>query len=342
MSTFKKLMALLFLATAVGAAAYYIPKFAAKGDLSVSGVVEIQEVRLGSKLGGRVADVQVREGDIAQPGQLLVLFETPELAAQHQQQQSRVAWATANLEKAKNGSRPEEIRQAKAELDSLQADLTLAEAEFRRIETLYQDKKLTRADHDAAVAGHHRMQGRVASAQAHYELMCAGSRAEDIALMEAALVEAQGKLKEIEANLAEAKVTAPERCLIEVVSVRKGDLVAPHQTVLRVLRADDLWVKAYVPETRLGEVRRGQDVTVMMDSHPERKFRGTVFQVSSESEFTPRNIQSVDERRYQVFGLKIRVDDTEGIFKSGMSARVVFTAPPGSTEATNTAARLRP
>ena len=237
-----------------------------------------------------------------------MLFETPELEAQHQQQQSRVAWAAANLEKAKNGSRPEEIRQAKAELDSLQADLTLAEAEFQRIETLYQDKKLTRADLDAAVAGHHRMQGRVASAQARYELMCAGSRAEDIALMEAALVKAQGKLKEIDANLAEAKVLAPERCLIEVVAVRKGDLVVPNQPVLRVLRADDLWVKAYVPETRLGEVRLGQVVTVTIDSDPQRKFRGTVFQVSSESEFTPRNIQSVDERRYQVFGLKIHVD----------------------------------
>lgn len=336
MSLFKKLMSLLLLASVLGAAAYYIPKYAASGPLSVSGVVEIQEVRLGSKLGGRVAEVPVQEGDVAQPGQLLLLFETPELEAQHQQQVSRVAWAQANLDKARNGSRPEEIRQAKAELESLQADLTLAEAEFQRIEKLYQDKKLTRADYDAAVAGHNRMRGRVTSAQARYELLCAGSRVEDIALMEAALVESQGKLKEIEANLAEAKVVAPEKCLIEVVAVRKGDLVTPNQPVLRVLRADDLWVKAYVPETRLGEVRPGQVVTVTMDSDPTRPYHGTVFHISSESEFTPRNIQSVDERRYQVFGMKIRVEDTEGVFKSGMSAKVVFDAPPP------TEARLRP
>lgn len=327
MSLLKKLLAALFLASAVGAAAYYIPRLSVSGTLAVSGVVEIQEVRLGSKLGGRVAEVPVKEGDVVEPGQLLVLFETPELAAQHQQQQSRVTWAQANLDKAKNGSRPEELRQAKAELESLQADLTLAEAEFQRIGTLFQDKKLTRADHDAAVAGRQRMRGRVASAQAHYDLLCAGSRAEDIALMEAALVEAQGKLKEIEAHLAEAKVLAPERCLVEVVAIRKGDLVVPNQPVLRVLRAEDLWVKAYVPETRLREVRLGQHVAVSMDSDPLRKFRGTVFQISSESEFTPRNIQSIDERRFQVFGLKIRVEDSAGIFKSGMSAKVEFTAP---------------
>jgi HlyD family secretion protein len=324
MSLLKKFLVVLLFAGAIGAAAYYLPQLTLTHELKVSGVVEIQEVRLGSKVGGRVADIRVREGDIAEPQQLLVVFEAPELEAQHQQQVSRVAQARANLEKAKNGFRPEEIRQARSELESLQADLALAEQEFQRIEALYKDKKLTRSDYDTAVAVRSRMQGRVAAAQAHYDMLSAGTRAEDIALAEASLLEAQGKLKEIEANLAEAKVVAPERCLVEVVSVRKGDLVPPHQPVVRVLRADDLWVKVFVPETRLGEVRLGQEVDVTIDSHPGRKFRGTVYHIAGESEFTPRNIQSIDSRRYQVFGLKIRVDDTEGIFKSGMSASVTF------------------
>lgn len=330
MSLLKKLVCVLLMATVIGAAAYFLPKLSLSGELKVSGVVEIQEVRLGSKVGGRVADVKVKEGDVVEPGQLLVVFETPELEAQYQQQVSRVAQAQATLDKARNGFRPEEVRQARSELESLEADLAFAEQEFKRIEALYKDKKLTRGDYDTAVAARSRMQGRVASAKAHYDLLCAGTRSEDIALAEANLLEAQGKLKEMEANLAEGKVAAPERCLIEVVAVRKGDLVPPNQPVLRVLRADDLWVKAYVPETRLGEVRLGQLVDVTIDTYPGRKFRGTVYHIASESEFTPRNIQSVDERRYQVFGLKIRVEDTEGVFKSGMSANVVFNHPPPS------------
>src|SRR5262249_61381527 len=93
-----------------------------------------------------------------------------------------------------------------------------------------------------------------------------------------------------------------------------------NQIVVRVLRADDLWVKVYVPETDLGRVRLGQKVEVSVDGYPGRHFAGTVEQVAAESEFTPRNVQSADERRHQVFGVKVRVANPDGMFKSGMAA----------------------
>lgn len=292
--------------------------------LIVNGVVEIQEVRLGSKLGGRVDEVLVREGDIAQAGQLLVRFQTPELEAQRIQLQGRVDAMAADAEKARNGPRPEDIRQAESDLESAQADLKLAEEDLTRIEPLFKKGTIARSDYDAALASQRRNHGKVSSAKAHLDQLHVGTRPEEVALAEANLVEARGRLKEIEANLAEAMVRAPERCLIEVVSVRKGDLVPPNQPVLRVLRADDMWVKAYVPETQLGKIRLNQQVKVGIDAYPNRAFQGTVFQISSESEFTPRNIQSVDERRHQVFGVKVRVDDAEGVFKSGLTASVQF------------------
>lgn len=323
-----KFIGLIVVVGTLMAAAYYVPIYRAERDLTISGVVEVQEVRLGSKIGGRVESVPVKEGEIAAAGQMLVEFAAPELTAQVQQQQSRVASAKANLEKAKNGPRPEEIRQAKSEVAALQADFELAIQELRRIEALFEGKKVTRSEYESAIATRDRMRGRMDSAQAHYDLLIAGTRIEDIQLAEASYHETQAKLKEIEANLAEANVVAPERCLVEVVAVRKGDLVPPNQPVLRVLRADDLWVRAYVPETRLGDVRIGQKVTIKIDSYPGKQFSGEVYLINSESEFTPRNIQSVDQRRYQVFGIKIRVENSEGIFKSGMAARVEFKEPP--------------
>src|SRR5204863_252041 len=104
----------------------------------------------------------------------------------------------------------------------------------------------------------------------------------------------------------------------------KGDLVQPNQPIVRVLRADDLWVRAYVPETQLGRVRLGQRAEVTIDSFPGRHFAGEVVKIDAESEFTPRNVQSPDERRYQVFGVKVRVAEPDGIFKSGMAAEVTF------------------
>ncbi len=132
----------------------------------------------------------------------------------------------------------------------------------------------------------------------------------------------RGRLKEIEANLRETVVRAPEPALIEVLAVRPGDLLTPNQPVARVLRTEDLWVKIYVPETDLGKVRLNDTCEVLLDSYPHRRFPGTVEYVASASEFTPRNVQSIDERRHQVFALKVRVPNPEGIFKSGLAAEV--------------------
>jgi multidrug resistance efflux pump len=292
--------------------------------LRLPGVVEIQEVRLGSKVGGRVAEVMVREGDVVEPGQIMVRFEVPELAALKVQQLAKVDQTKAEWDKAKNGPRPEEKRQADSELASAKADVKLAQEDFERADRLHRMGSLSRAEFDAARANLDRARGRVNAAQARADLLHAGTRYEDIEIARAQWEEAAGRLKEIEANLAEELVRAPERSLVEVVAVRKGDLVPPNTPIVRVLRADDLWVKVYVPETELGKVRLHQPVSVTIDSYPGRKFAGTVYHIASESEFTPRNVQSPDERRHQVFGIRVRVPDPEGVFKSGMAAEVTF------------------
>lgn len=347
-----------------------------RGDvLRLPGVVEIQEVRLGSKIGGRVAKTAVKEGELVEPGQVLVEFEAPETQAQYDQWQARLQTAEAELEKARNGARPEEIqaarsaveaakarwqrleagwreeekRQAQAEHELADADLKVARADFDRVEKLFRQSSLSKTDYDTAWARWRMAQGRADSARARYEmikvgsrpediaeaaaelarakanldLLLAGTRSEDLAAAAARVSEAQGKLREIKANLDEATVRAPERALIEVLGVRKGDLVQPNQPVLRILRADDLWVRVYVPETELGKVRLNQPVEVTIDSYPGKRFAGSVMQIASASEFTPRNVQSVDERRHQVFGIKVQVPNPEGVFKSGMAAEVL-------------------
>src|SRR5262249_55967075 len=144
-------------------------------------------------------------------------------------------------------------------------------------------------------------------AQANAQLVDAGTRPEEIAEAEAEVAEFQGKLREIEVQLKECTIMAPEQAVVEVLGVRKGDLVLPNQPVIRVLRADDLWVKVFVPETDLGRIRVQQDVEVLIDSYPHKIFAGKVIQIASESEFTPRNVQSADSRRHQVFAVKVRV-----------------------------------
>ena len=272
--------------------------------LRLHGTVEIQEVRLGSKIGGRVAEVLVREGDLVEPSQVLVRFEAPELIAQRDQSMARVRSKSAALERAIHGARPEEIeaaqatalaararydrlqagtrseeiRQAEAELRREEATLALARREFNRSESLMSRKAVSTSDYDTTKAEWSRALARVEAARAHRELLVAGSRkeeideaaaelkraranasllekgtrAEDVAQAEAALAEAQGRLQEVEAQLQESSILAPEQAVVEVLSVRKGDVVAPNQTVLRVLKADDLWVKVLCARNRAG------------------------------------------------------------------------------------------
>jgi multidrug resistance efflux pump len=125
-------------------------------------------------------------------------------------------------------------------------------------------------------------------------------------------------------QLAEAEVRSPAHALAEVVSVRPGDLLTPNQPVARLLELDQIWVRIYVPEPQLGQVRVGQRARVKVDTFPDRAFDGVVEQINAQGEFTPRNIQSRDERNHQVFGVKIRIDNREGVIKSGMAADVTL------------------
>jgi multidrug resistance efflux pump len=360
-------------ALGVGLGCYW-PFGKQKPSLSLPGTVETQEVRLSSKVGGRVAHVDVSEGDVVHAGQSLVTFDVPELKTQRDQLQARLRAAEADWEKAikgareeekraaqaavdaararlqrlQAGTRAEEVEQARSELQSAEADLKWAEKELKRSNELYPTGAASGTDFDAAKATQLRNQWRVSAARAHlklleagsrpediaeaeaevarlqanYDLLYAGTRPEEIAAAEARVAELKAKLAEIDVNLQEAVVTAPELAVVEVLAVRPGDVVPPNQAVVRVLRTADLWVKVYVSEVDLGKVRLNQEVKVTIDAYPGRTFSGTVMQIASASEFTPRNVQSADERSHEVFAVKVRVANPDGVFKSGMAAEV--------------------
>jgi HlyD family secretion protein len=347
--------------------------------LRLPGVVEIQEVRLGPRVAGRVREVLVQEGDNVKAGQVLVRLEAPELKAQHEQAQARVRDAEALLEKARQGPRQREkdaaealVHAAEARLERLEkgnreedkqaveadfkaaeVDLRLAREQFDRSKRLLDSGAGGQEEYDNARAGYERAQRRAEAARARHVLMqkgarpedihearaeleqaranwrllLEGTRSEDVASADAHVAEAQGRLHELDTLLGELEVRAPEPAVVEVVAVRKGDLVTANQSILRVLRISDLWIKVYVPETEMARVRLHQKVELTVDGYPGRRFAGEVFHIAAESEFTPRNVQSVDERRHQVFGVRVRVEDPKGIFKSGMAAEVFLPVP---------------
>jgi len=375
------LAVIVVLLIAAGGAACWWYLQQAGDNLVLPGTVEVQEVRLSSKIAGRVKDVFVDDGAHVKEGDPLVELDIPELRAQRKQfaaqldaakaaaakaergpldeelaaSKQAVAAAEARWMKMDKGNRDKEIEQVEKIVDAWKVDLANARRDLQRISGLLQSKSATQKEYDDADARYKRLEATVNEATARLELMREGfrdedkaealaefnrakandallhigTREEDKAAARARVDELTARLSELDTNIAEAVVKAPEDAIVELVSVRRGDTTTPNQPVVRILRASDLWIKAFVPETELGRVRLNQEVAVTMDTYPERKFKGRVTYVSSTAEFTPRNVQSVDERRHQVFAIKVRVEDPQGIFKSGMAADVHLPKEPG-------------
>ncbi|HZS06461.1 MAG TPA: efflux RND transporter periplasmic adaptor subunit [Blastocatellia bacterium] len=266
--------------------------------------------------------------------------------------QARAATETAraSYEAVRTWPRPEEVEQARASLAAAEADLGNAQSAFERAQRLRATGDISQQEFDSAKFRLENMRARrdaekkrldllqngsrpqdVRAAQERYRqaqeaerLVRAGPRTEEIADAKAQLAEAQARLEQIKVQLAEGEVKAPSKAIVEAVSVRPGDLVTPNQTIAKLLERDQIWVRIYIPEPQLGNIRVGQHAKVKVDTFRDQSFDGVIEQINEQGEFTPRNVQSRDERNHQVFGVKVKIDNREGKLKSGMAADVTL------------------
>jgi len=284
------------------------------GSLPVSGTVETDQVQVASRYGGRVEQLFAQEGDTLKPGQRVAALNASELSARRERQAALVAELEA-------GPRKEEIEAAKAEWEAQAADLELARADARRAVELFAQKTISDTERDQATTRAQSLEKSAAAARSRYELLLAGTRPEQLA-------QARAQLAEIDSQLAEMNVSAPTNSVLEVLSVKVGDVLAPNQPVATLLLPAHIWVRVYVPEPWLGHIRIGEEVKVRVDAFAKRDYAGTVEQIGRQAEFSPRNVQTVGERIKQVFGIKVRLDNASGDLRAGMSADVFFPDVP--------------
>ena len=221
----------------------------------------------------------------------------------------------------KAGARLEEITAAKHDWEALVAELDFARIEAERARGLFAEKTIAEAERDRAVSRAATLEKSVAAARSRYDLLLAGTRPERIA-------QAKARLAEIDTQLREMRVVAPTNCVLEVLSVKVGDVMPPNREVATLLLTNHLWVRVFVPEPWLGRLKLGDAVKVSVDAFPGKDFAGAIEQIQRSAEFTPRNVQTVGERVKQVFGVKVRLDNPEGQLRAGMAADVFFPNVP--------------
>lgn len=339
-----------------------------------SGTVEARTISLGSRAGGRVQQVLVKEGDRVKRGDPIVVLEAGDWPAQLQQAEAQLAMMQATLDKLAAGARPEEIAAAKARTQTAQAVLQettsgarseqvgaaearlaaqqiavdKAQKDAERMHKLAASGAAVPADVDnadlavrAATAqrdalaqqldelkhGARREQvaqavARAAEQRASEQLLTSGSRVEDIRAAAAQVKGAQGKVDQIKTMIDELTIKAPVAARVEALDLRPGDIIAPNATALTLVEDDQLYVRIYVPETELGHIAIGKEVPIRVDSFAGEAFRGVVQHINSVGEYSPRNLQTSDERADQVFASRIGITGGAERLRAGMAATI--------------------
>jgi HlyD family secretion protein len=360
----KRLLIPLVVAGIGAVAAYSMGWFHRDLGLQGSGTVEARNIRVGSKIGGRIDKVLVREGDSVEPGQVLVTFDDKELQAmleemraasekaqrgfrpeEIEEARAAAAQARAEYEQRKNGYRQEDIDAAKADLDRATADEIRAHLDAQRYDALAQKDLVSKQQRDTAEANWKMALAQKQNTQHKLDELQKGYRPEEIAAAEARYHQTQATLEKFErgnrkedveaakaafaleeARYRERQVVAPSAATVEVLDVRPGDLIAPNTPIATLLERDQIYVRIYIPETQIGHVQLGEKAEIRVDSFPNQAFSGVVEQINQQAEFLPRNVQTREERVHQVFGVKVRIDDNSHRVRAGMAADVKFNA----------------
>jgi HlyD family secretion protein len=341
-------------------AVYSMGWFRHDSSLQGSGTVEARDIRVGSKVGGRIDKVLVREGDTVAPGEILITFDDKELRASLAQSRAAAekaqrgyrpeeiaearaaaAQAKAEYDQRRNGYRQEDIAAAQADLDRATADEVRSQLDYQRYETLSQKDLVSKQQRDTAEANWKMALAQKENAQHKLDELERGYRPEEIASAEARYHQAEATLDRLEngnrredievakaalaydeARFRERQVLAPSAATVEVLDVRPGDLIPPNIPVATLLERDQIYVRIYIPETIIGQVHLGQKAEIRVDSFPNQVFQGVVEQINQQAEFLPRNVQTREERVHQVFGVKVRIDDSSHRVLAGMAADV--------------------
>src|SRR5437867_4480287 len=257
---------------------------------AVSGTIEVDEAHVGPRFSGRVEKIFAREGDRLHEGQVIVQLDASELRA-------RRDLAVAQIDTAVHDA------------DAQEAQLKFLQDEARRQQDLLKRRVVSSSDAERAQSS-------------------ANTQDKNLAAAKMRVAQARAQLADIDAQLAEMQVIAPVDSVLEVLSVKVGDVLPANREAATLLLTGHLWVRVYVPESWLGLIKLGEHVRVRVDSFPGKDFDGVVEQVNRQAEFTPRNVQTVEDRIRQVFGVKVRLPSNDNRLRAGMAADIFFPNVP--------------
>lgn len=296
--------------------------------IEASGTIETTEADLGFQVGGRIDSILVREGDRVADGQRLAVLDRREVLARRDAAAANTIVQRSRLLELERGFRREEVEQARAALRAAQQRVSDAERDRTRIRNLFEGGAVSRQvldDQETALALAVAERDRL---EQQLQLLERGARPEQVSAQRALVVQAEASLSQVEATLVQAEVRAPFPGTVTRRQREPGEVIAAGSPVVTIADPSDRWVRIYVREDEIGRVRLGQAAEIRIDAFPDRAYGGEVTFIADEAEFTPRNVQTREERVKLVYRVKVRVvGDTAQDLKSGVPADVRLSPP---------------
>ncbi len=283
-----------------------------------SGHVEATDVRISTKVGGTLESFPLLEGAAVSAGEEIARIDTVDIRLALDAAQSERNQAAAELRLREAGSRPEEISEAEALVARAEADLAGAVRDVERMQGLLDEGSGTVKARDDVVTRRDMAKSALRAAQERLRKLRAGFRREEIDAARARLSGAEARIAQIEQQMKDCVITSPVSGVMTEKLVEQGELLSAGAALAIVTDLTDAWLTIYVGEPDLGRIRIGQEAEVITDDGQKRT--GKISFVSPEAEFTPKNVQTRDERVKLVFKVKINLENSDGLFKPGMPA----------------------
>jgi HlyD family secretion protein len=284
-----------------------------------SGTIECTQVVLAPQVGGRILQMPPQEGVALQQGDLVAQLDPRDYAWRRDEARASLDHATAQLDLVLAGSRDEDIQRARDMEREAQAVARAATADVQRVAQVFAAGSATGKQMDDARAAADRAAAALSAAGQAVAKLIHGSRQEEIRMAQALVAQGKARLALADKALDDCTVTAPVSGIVTARTHEEGEVVAAGTPLVTVSRLDDVWLSLYLAETRLARVRLGQPAYVRVDGS-SACYTGVVAFISPEAEFTPRNVQSPEERAKLVYRIKVTLANPNGVFKPGMPA----------------------
>ena len=291
--------------------------------IQATGTIEGTTVDLSAKTPGAIAKLAIKEGDTVTQGQVVAEIARNDLVAQRERDAIALLKAEAQLRDLTSGAREQELEQAQANVNIAQTSYDKSSSDLAARETLYQQGAVSKNELDQFRVAAGLDKNRLAAAKAQLSLLQEGGRPEVIVAAREEVDRSRAVLKASDAMLDDLKIVAPIGGAVMTKNYEQGEFVPQGAAVATVVDLNDLWIRVYVPTDELPAVKLGQTVQFTI-SGTTRVFTGTVSAIASKGEFTPKMIQTKEERANVVFGVKIRISNEGGLLKPGMPADVTF------------------